>query len=459
LRQNLSRRHFLVLTAGAFFQPSPQRVAPAMVVRSVRPEDLEMPMEGFSEFITPLDRFFVRTHVYTPRIDPSEWRLQVDGHVDTPLTMTLEDIRRMPAVELVSVLECAGNGRSFYEPSVPGLQWGHGAVGNGRWRGVRLADVLNRAGVRATAEEVLFNGADVALGTMPDFQRSIPVTKALDSSTLLAYEMNGETLPVKHGFPLRVVVPGWAGDSWMKWVTSISVLNHEHDGFWMARAYRHPGRPVYPGTPIPPEQMQPVTSLRIKSVITTPINGSHRSNGQPVVVRGAAWSGDAGPVTAVDVSVDGGRKWSAARLQRNQQTEFGWRLWEFTWTPAREAFYTILARARDAAGNTQPFDQEWNPSGYAWNVIPRVGVNVVNGPLPGATRTPITAPALAPPPAFKNCVACHEDDVIRQQRLTRAQWDAEINKMIGWGAKVAAQDRTALLDYLASSYGPGLRLP
>ena len=418
-----------------------------------------MPFEGFSDFITPLDRFFVRTHVYTPRIDLGEWRLQVDGEVDTPLTMTLEDVRRMPAVELVSVLECAGNGRGFYEPSVPGLQWGHGAVGNGRWRGVRLADVLRRAGVRATAKEVLFNGADVALGTMPDFQRSIPVTKALDSSTLLAYEMNGETLPVKHGFPLRVVVPGWAGDSWMKWVTSISVLNQEHDGFWMARAYRHPGRPVPPGTAIPPEQMQPVTSLRVKSVIAAPINGSQVSNHQSVVVHGAAWSGDAGPVTAVDVSVDGGRRWSAARLRRNQQTEFGWRLWEFTWTPAREAFYTILARARDAAGNTQPFDQEWNPSGYGWNVIPRVRVNVVNGPLPEATPTPITAPALPSPPAFKNaCVACHENDVIRQQRLTRAQWDAEINKMIGWGAKVADQDRTALLDYLAGSYGPGPRL-
>jgi DMSO/TMAO reductase YedYZ molybdopterin-dependent catalytic subunit len=454
----LTRRHFLLLTAGTFFQPGPQRIAPEMVVRSSRPEDLEMPLEGFSDFITPLDRFFVRTHVYTPRIDVGEWRLQVDGHVDAPLTMTLEDVRRMPAVELVSVLECAGNGRGFYEPSVPGLQWGHGAVGNGRWRGVRLADVLRRAGVRATAKEVLFNGADVALGTMPDFQRSIPLTKALDPSTMLAYEMNGETLPVKHGFPLRVVVPGWAGDCWMKWVTSISVLNREHDGFWMSRAYRHPGRPVLPGTPIPPEQMQPVTSLRVKSVITTPVDGSQLADGTPVVIRGAAWSGDAGPVTAVDVSVDGGRRWSAARLQRNQRTEFGWRLWEFTWTPSREAFYTILARARDAAGDTQPFDQEWNPAGYSWNVIPRVGVNVVNGPLPEATRTLFTAPTLPSPPAFKNaCVACHEDDVIRQQRLTRAQWDAEINKMIGWGAKVADQDRTALLDYLAGSYGPRSR--
>jgi DMSO/TMAO reductase YedYZ molybdopterin-dependent catalytic subunit len=184
LRAILTRRHFFLLTVGLFSQPGPRQAVPEMVVRSLRPADLEMPLEGFSDFITPVDRFFVRTHVYAPQIVQSEWRLQVDGDVDTPLTMTLEDIRRMPAVELVSVLECAGNGRGFYEPSVPGLQWGHGAIGNGRWRGVRLADVLRRAGVRATAKHVLFDGADVALGTMPDFRRSIPLTKALDSSTL-----------------------------------------------------------------------------------------------------------------------------------------------------------------------------------------------------------------------------------------------------------------------------------
>ena len=125
---------------------------------------------------------------------------------------------------------------------MPGLQWANGAVGNGRWRGVRLADVLKRVGVKESAQEVLFNGAHVPPGTMPDFQRSMPITKPLDAGTLLAYEMNGETLPMKHGFPLRVVAPGWAGDCWIKWVTSISVLDRPHDGFWMARAYRHPGR-------------------------------------------------------------------------------------------------------------------------------------------------------------------------------------------------------------------------
>jgi DMSO/TMAO reductase YedYZ molybdopterin-dependent catalytic subunit len=452
---DLSRRHFILLSAAGLLQPGPTGVKRDMLVQSARPQDLEMPLSGFADYITPIDRFFVRSHVYTPRLDLGQWRLAVDGEVSNALTLTMDDLRRMPSVEVVSVLECAGNGRSFYEPSVPGLQWGHGAVGNGAWRGVRLADVLKRAGLNSSAKEVLFNGGDVPIGTMPDFQRSLPLAKALHAQTLLAYEMNGQTLPVEHGFPLRVVVPGWAGDSWIKWVTSISVLNREHDGFWMARAYRHPGRPVQPGTSVAPELMQPVTSLRVKSLIAAPLDGSSAEPGRPLTIRGAAWSGDVGPVTAVDVSVDGGRTWTTAAMRRDQRTDFGWRLWEHPWTPPRDAYYTILARARDAGGNTQPLEQEWNPSGYGWNVVPRVRVNVASTARV-ATRVPGQGPDPVSPPAALTgtCVACHDDDVIRQQRLTRTQWEAEINKMVGWGAKVSDQDRSMLLDYLAGRYGP-----
>ena len=455
---DLHRRHFVLLIAGVFLQPAPGRPKRDMLVRSARPTDLEMPLSGFSDYITPIEHFFVRTHVYTPRIDVNGWRLTVDGDVATPLTLTMEDVRRLPAVELVSVVECAGNGRGFYEPSMPGLQWAQGAVGNGRWRGVRLADVLRRAGVRASAREVLFNGADVPLGTMPDFQRSMPLAKALDADTLLAYDMNGETLPVEHGFPLRVAAPGWAGDVWVKWLTSISVLDREHDGFWMQRAYRHPGRPVAPGTAIPPEQMQPVTSLRVKSVIAAPLDGSQVVNGETMTIRGVAWSGDAGPVTSVDVSVDGGRSWKPATLRRDQRTPFGWRQWEYRWTPSREAYYTILARGRDASGNTQPIDQEWNPSGYGWNVIPRVGVNVVARRTDNVQRAQPPAVTIVKPAALTNgCLVCHDEDVIEQQRLTRPQWDAEINKMVGWGARVRDEDREGLLNYLFSNFGPRAR--
>lgn len=451
---NIQRRHFLFLIAGTLLQPA-DRAKREMVVRSVRPEDLEMPLTGFADYITPIEHFFVRTHVSVPRVNPSEWRLKVDGDVATPLTLTMDDVKRLPPVELVSVAECAGNGRGFYEPSVAGLQWMNGGVGNGRWRGVRLADVLKRAGVRDSAREILFNGADVPIGTMPDFQRSIPVRKALDGNTLLAFEMNGETLPVKHGFPLRVVAPGWASDSWVKWLTSISVLDKEHDGFWMKNAYRHPGKPVAPGTAVPPEQMQPVTSLRVKSVIAAPQDGSRALNGKPLKISGVAWSGDGGPVTSVDVSVDDGRSWKAANLHQDQRTPFGWRQWEYDWTPSREAYHTILARARDAAGNTQPLDQEWNPSGYSWNVVPRAGVDVVSELSTAVQPAQRPVNSGEPPAAHKSaCLVCHDDDVIRQQRLTRDQWDREINKMTGWGAKVRDEDRDALLDYLFSHFGP-----
>jgi DMSO/TMAO reductase YedYZ molybdopterin-dependent catalytic subunit len=443
----IPRRDFLLLAAASLLRAD-DRPKRDMLVRSVRPEDLEMPLSGFADYITPVEHFFVRTHVYVPAVNINEWRLSVGGSVATPLTFTMDDLKKLPAAELVSVLECAGNGRSFYQPPVPGMQWGHGAVGNARWRGVRLADVLMRAGLKPSAREILFDGADVPLGTMPDFQRSLPLSKALDPNTLLAYKMNGETLPVKHGFPLRVVAPGWAGDSWIKWITSIRVLNQEHDGFWMKSAYRHPGRPVAPGVAVPADRMQPVTSLRIKSVIASPLDGAQIDAakfdpGRPATIRGVAWGND--PVASVEVSVDGGRSWKPAALNSSQRTRFGWRQWEFAWTPPQAAYYTILARARDASGNTQPLDQEWNPSGYLWSVVPRVRVSVGDAaPAPPATSQ--TTPP--PPPAFNNCIVCHNDDVIRQQRLTRAQWTAEINKMTGWGARLDDAGRQALLDYL-----------
>ncbi len=450
----MRRRSFLMAAASALVRAE-DRPKQDMLVRSARPEDLEMPLSGFADYITPIEHFFVRTHVYVPTVNIHEWRLKVEGDVGTPLTLTLDDLKAMQGADLVSVVECAGNGRSFYEPPVPGAQWSTGAVGNARWRGVRLADVLKRARIKDSAREILFDGADVPLGTMPDFQRSIPVKKGLDPNTLLAYEMNRETLPVKHGFPLRVVAPGWASDSWVKWLTSIRVLDKEFDGFWMKGAYRRPPKPVLPGAAVPLDQMQPVTSLKIKSVIAAPLDGSQAAVGRPLAIRGVAWSGDTGPVTAVEVSVDGGRRWKPAALRSDQRTEFGWRQWEFRWTPPEVAYYTILARARDTAGNTQPLDQEWNPSGYGWNVVPRVGLDVVTEPADKPRPEP-AAPSPADQPAgFRAaCGVCHDDDMLRQQRLTRAQWDREITKMIGWGAKNPDQGREAFLNYLYTNFGP-----
>jgi sulfite oxidase len=318
----LTRRTLLRLAAGAaavpalpFAETAPLANKSGMIVRSLRPEDLEMPLEFFDRDITPIQHFFVRTHTYAPTLSLSEWRLEVNGLVRAPLKLTMADLQQLPRAEVVSVLECAGNGRAFYQPTIPGLQWEYGAAGNGRWTGVRLADVLKKAGISPGAIEVLFEGADSPPGSMPDFQRTIPLKKALDPNTLLAFEMNGQTLPVQHGFPLRLIVPGWAGDAWMKWVTRITLLDREFDGFFMKTAYRHPGKPVRPGEAVPPDQMLPLTSLRVKSVIAAPAHGSAATPGQTVRITGAAWAGDTGPVEAVDVSVDGGRNWRPAQLR------------------------------------------------------------------------------------------------------------------------------------------------
>lgn len=443
----LSRR--LLLSALAAAPLSSGAPKPGMKILSSRPEDFEMPLDGFSTWITPIEKFFVRSHHYTPEVKLDQWKLTVGGKVDSPLTLDMAALRAMPKVELVGVLECAGNGRGLYEPSMPGMQWTYGSVGNARWTGVRLADVLRKANVQNEAIEVLFDGADVPVGTQPEFKRSIPIQKANDPNTLLAYEMNGQALPVSHGFPLRLVVPGWAGDSWVKWVTAIEVRDTEFDGFFMKTAYRHPGRPVAPGSTVDPAKMRPVTSLSVKSLITSHRPGAEVAPG-PMRLRGVAWSNES-PVEQVDVSTDGGRTWKDATLG-NEKAAFGWRSWGYEFTPPGTAFYTVMARARNAAGETQPFVQEWNPSGYSHNAVHAVGIHVTENPKP---PQPVqNAETLMDPPAsFKqSCLACHTEEPIRQQRLTRTQWEREVEKMERWGARVAPETRSQLIDFLSSRF-------
>ena len=453
-----SRREWLSMLVGMTALSGQQRGTPkgVMIVRSPSPEDLEMPLNRFGDWITPIDTFFVRSHHYTPKVDVAAWKLSLTGLVDAPYSLTLEELRKMPRVELVSVLECAGNGRGLFEPSMPGVQWAYGAVGNGRWAGVRLADVMSRAKLKSSAAHLLFRGADEPVGKQPKFERSVPLKRALGSNTILAYEMNGQPLPMSHGAPLRLVIPGWAGDSWVKWVTEIRAIEQEFDGFYMKTAYRHPGRPVEPGLAVPPEQMKPVESLTIKSVITSPIAGTFVKPGS-VRIAGVAWSGEH-PVAGVDVSTDNGRTWQKAVLGK-ESAPFAWRLWEYTWRTPQVAYYTLMARARDSAGNVQPLAQEWNPSGYLNNEVHSVGVEV-------STAEPKPEPAAGPeaskvpeqfqqPPGYKTaCLSCHDEHLTLQQRLSRIQWEAEVGKMMRWGAPVDPANHKAIVEYLLRLYGP-----
>ncbi len=406
-----------------------------MIVHSRKPEDYEMPIDGFLQAITPTELFYVRSHHYTPQVDIENHVLKVSGEVSAPFTINMRDLKKLPRVELVGVMECAGNGRAFFSPRMPGLQWQHGGVGNARWAGVRLADVLKKAGVKASAKHIMFDGADVPVGSMPKFQRTIPFKKAMDPDTMLALEMNGQPLTMVHGAPLRVVVPGWGGDCWVKWLTGIQVLDREFEGFFMKTGYRHPGKAVPPGSTVDPAQMRPVESVRVKSVIATPRDNATMAQGT-TRIAGAAWSGEV-PLAKVEVSTDGGRTWFAARLT-SSNGRWGWQTWDYSWN-ATPGSYRIMARATDANGYAQPAEQEWNPSGYLWNVIQTVRVEVL--PLTSA--------------AYRNsCLGCHNEDIIRGQKLTRSQWEREVDKMARWGAQVPQDQRANLLDYLAARFKP-----
>ena len=443
-------RRGLFLTGAAVLLPriNPAAGPPAnLITLSPKPRDLEMPVEGFIDEITPVEHFFVRCHTMVPQIKLSEWKLEIAGLVDRPLTLTLDDLKKLPRVELVSVLECAGNGRSFFQPQVAGAQWRFGGVGNAHWGGVRLTDVLERAGVRPAATQLLLDGADVPFVKMPKFQRTLEARKAMHADTLLAWEMNGKPLTPDHGFPLRVIVPGWASDSWIKWLTRIELLDHDFDGFWMKSAYRHPAQRVAPGTAVDPKDMIPVTDLNVKSVIASP--GEWAPPGA-IAVQGVAWS-NASPVAKVEISADGGKTWSHADLP-GKPTKYGFRKFAYTWSAA-EGQYTLMSRATNEAGQSQPLEPEWNPNGYLYNAAQPRAITISK--IRPASIAPLEAPTQPVPNGYKAaCLVCHDEHMMRQQRLTRAQWDREVTKMTGWGAVVTPEQRNGLLDYLSASYKP-----
>ena len=345
----------------------------ALSVRSDNPQDLETPAHLLTSWLTPNDLFYVRSHFYTPSVSLNDWTLVVDGEVDRPLEIRFDGFDRFETVRQVVTLECAGNGRAFFEPRVAGVQWEKGAVGTAAWEGVRLADILRAAGLRSSARYVWLDGADRGVGRAPDFVRSLPIDKALDPVTLLAFRMNGETLPVPHGFPLRAVVAGWEGAYSIKWLTHITVSSQDHDGPFVQSGYRRPIHPVRPGALVAAADMVPIKELPVKSLITSIVPGATVPY-QAVEVGGFAWVGDA-EIDGVDVSTDGGRTWSPARLG-DERALYAWRRFEFSWTPPHPGSFVVLSRGRDTRGRTQPIVPDWNPSGYLWNAIDQVRINV-----------------------------------------------------------------------------------
>jgi DMSO/TMAO reductase YedYZ molybdopterin-dependent catalytic subunit len=349
-----------------------------LIKRSFRPPNFETPVAGFSDVITPNDRFFVRWHLASiPEIDPREWRLSIGGDAaSAPFELTLEQLQRdFEHLEIVAVCQCSGNRRGLSDPHVFGVQWAYGAMGNARWKGVRLKDVLAKAGIAKDAVEVAFNGADSgALEVTPDFVKSIPVWKAMDENTLIAWEMNGQPLPHWNGAPARIVVPGWTATYWMKQVVNIRVLAQPLAGFWMAKAYRIPkgkfatvDRFTSQETP----EDTPITEIVVNSLVTNVAEGQKLKAGAPLVVKGIAWDAGFG-IRSVDVSVDGGRSWESAELGADSG-RYSFRPWQYVFKPARGK-YVVSARATNGLGSSQTDQLIFNPAGYNNNVVQRIGV-------------------------------------------------------------------------------------
>jgi len=355
-------------------RPAPQLYGKdKLIIRSIRPPDFETPVSLLNTFITPNDVFYVRSHIPIPQVDAATWALKIGGEVNSPITLSLDEIKKLPAVTITNTLECAGNGRAFFQPALAGIQWEKGAVGNARFTGARMSDVLKKAGVKTSGVNVEMHAADRPPGTMPAFVRQVPMAKAMHPDTVIAYEMNGEPIPLVHGAPLRAIVPGWEGAYSIKWLNALNVIAKDSDSFWVATGYRYPTRRVAPGAAVDAKDMAPLTGLIVKSLITTPADGASHAVGK-IVVGGFAWAGE-DDIKAVDISIDNGTTWRPARLT-GEQARYAWRRFDFEFNAARPESYLILSRATDSKGRMQPAVSQWNPSGYLWNQYDSIRVEV-----------------------------------------------------------------------------------
>lgn len=348
-----------------------------LIKLSYRPPNYETPLEYFRTAITPNDAFFVRYHLSNiPEVDAKTWRLAVGGDgANGKAELTLDDLRGMPSFEVTAVNQCSGNRRGLFNPHVPGVEWGYGAMGCATWKGVRLKDILDKVGLRKETVEIVMDGADGAvIDKTPDFVKSIPVDVARADSTLVAYEMNGQPLPHFNGFPARVIVPGWTGTYWVKHITSLMAITKPFSGFWMASAYRVPlGKFPVVARFISQETAAntPITEMVVNSLITSHEDGAKVKAGK-VTVSGIAWDGGYG-IRAVEVSSDGGNNWSQAKLGQDLG-RFAFRPWSHV-VSARRGKNSVTVRATNAIGQTQTTALIVNPAGYHHNVMQTVVLN------------------------------------------------------------------------------------
>jgi DMSO/TMAO reductase YedYZ molybdopterin-dependent catalytic subunit len=363
----------------AFAQSNVLEGKDGLTLLNDRPVNAETPPHLLDDPITPNNRFFIRNNGVVPEnTSPDGWELTVDGLVDNPMTLSIADLKdQFEVVTMALVIECGGNGRAFFDPPASGNQWTYGAVGCANFTGVRLRDVLEKAGVQSNVVYTAHEGADAHLsgdpGKMP-ISRGITIEKAMTDNVLIAFEMNGSELPVMNGAPMRLVVPGWPGSCSQKWLTRVWLRDVVHDGPKMTgTSYRVPNRPVEPGEEVAEEDFEIIERMPVKSLITNPATGADLAE-RSAAVRGHAWSGDRS-IERVDISIDFGATWMAAELDPPVNNG-AWQNWRLDVAFPQAGYYEIWSRATDSAGVSQPFAIDWNPKGYLNNSMHRVGVRV-----------------------------------------------------------------------------------
>ena len=332
-----------------------------------------MPLEALAQDVTPTGLHYLLIHYDIPFVDATTWTLTVEGNVDQAVTLSLDDVRSRPAVTAPVTMECAGNGRALFSPRAISQPWGVEAVGTGEWTGTPLAPLLHEAGVRSDTVEFVFTGLDrgVEGGTAQNYERSLTVAEALRDEVLLAYALNGEPLPPQHGFPVRLLVPGWYGMASVKWLTRIAAVTRPFDGYQMVKAYRFRSGSDDDGVAL--------NRIAVRSLMVPPGIPEFATRVRHVprdgcVVTGRAWSGH-GPIELVEVSDDRGQTWAEAQVEPAHGPH-AWHAWSLRWRPGSTGEVQLWSRATDAAGNTQPVDAVWNLGGYVGNGVHRVAVVV-----------------------------------------------------------------------------------
>jgi DMSO/TMAO reductase YedYZ molybdopterin-dependent catalytic subunit len=340
------------------------------------PLNIESPLSALEESITSNDEFFVRSHFPQPEVSRENWQLRLEGAVKRPVSISLADLQRMPAITVYAVLECAGNGRLFLGPETEGILWELGAVGCARWTGVPVKTVLDAAGALSDAAEVVFEGADHGTAekhvrpTMKiAFARSVPMDIARSPQVILAYKMNGADLPAKHGAPVRLIVPGWYGTASVKWLERILVTKEPFRGYFQTVEYAY-----WKSNGENPPELVPLRELRVKSEIARPLEHEQISVGTPYTVRGAAWTSDA-KIRMVEVSTDAGKSWHAADVA--PAADHAWQVWQWTWKPESSGKHILMSRATDSKGRTQPASHDANYENYAIHHTLPIEVEVI----------------------------------------------------------------------------------